>query len=133
MRRRLVAFGPPAVVALLGVVTVLGVQRERTEAHWVAHTQSVRLAISTVFTSLRDAEAGVRGYLLTGDSASLLAYRTRLPFVPITIDSIRLLTADNPEQSARVAILDSLVSIKDRELGAVVALTSAGRRDSALT
>ena len=132
MRRRLVAFGPPAVVALLGVVTVLGVRRERTEAHWVAHTQSARLAISTVFTSLRDAEAGVRGYLLTGDSASLLAYRTRLPIVPITIDSIRLLTADNPDQRARVAILDSLATLKDRELNAVVALTSAGRRDSAL-
>ena len=120
------------MVALLGVVTVLTVRRERTETQWVTHAQSVRLGIKTVFTSLRDAEAGTRGFLLTGDSSTLFAYHTRLPMVAPAIDSIRLLTADNPEQAPRIAALETLVATKRRELDAMVRLTAIGQRDSAL-
>jgi signal transduction histidine kinase len=132
VRRNLVALGPPLVVTLLGIVTVLGVQRERTETRWVSHTQSVRLAINAAFTGLRDTEAGVRGYVITGDTAGLLAYRTRLPLVAGAVDSIRELIADNPVQQRRLATLDTLIARKRAEFDAIVALTAAGRRDSAV-
>jgi signal transduction histidine kinase len=131
VRRDLVALGPPIVVALLGVVTILSVARERTDARWVAHTQTVRISISTVFMGLRDAEAGVRGYVVGLDTASLLAYRTQLPRVAVAIDSIRALTADNPVQARRLGELDTLVAAKSEELRRVIAFTAAGQRDSA--
>jgi len=131
-RRGLVALGPPAIVALLGILTVLGVRRERVETQWVVHTQSVRAAISSAFTGLRDAEAGTRGYLLTGDTASLFAYRTQLPAVARAVSDLRVLTADNSLQSRRLALLDSLVKVKTGELDTIVALTAAGQRDAAI-
>ena len=132
VRRRLVALGPPAIVALLGIVTALSVRRERIETEWVMHTQAVRVALSTVFTGLRDAEAGVRGYLLTGDTATLLAYNTQLPTAVRAVGTLRTLTRDNTEQSARIDLLDSLVTAKTAELTAVVAVAKSGRIDSAI-
>ena len=131
MRRRLVALGPPAIVALLGIVTALSVRRERIETQWVMHTQAVRVALTTVFTGMRDAEAGVRGYLLSGDSATLLAYKTELPNAIDALGTLRVLTADDANQSARVIVLDSLVTVKRNELINLVELQRAGRTDSA--
>ena len=132
VRRRLVALGPPAIVALLGIVTALSVRRERIETQWVMHTQEVRAAIATVFAGARDAEAGVRGYLLTGDSSTLLAYHSQLPNATAALGRLRRLTADNAEQSARVVLLDSLVAAKSDELTRLVGLAKAGRVDSAI-
>jgi signal transduction histidine kinase len=131
-RRRLVALGPPAIVALLGIVTALSVRRERIETEWVMHTQAVRAALGTVFTGIRDAEAGVRGYLLTGDSATLLAYNTELPNAIGALGTLRDLTADDARQSGRVVLLDSLVTAKNSELTALVGLARAGLVDSAI-
>jgi signal transduction histidine kinase len=132
VHRRLVALGPPAIVALLGVVTALSVRRERIETQWVMHTQEVRAALATVFTGVRDAEAGVRGYLLTGDSATLLAYHTQLPNAIAALGTLRALTADDAGQSARVVLLDSLVTAKRSEMTRLVGLAQAGRIDSAI-
>jgi signal transduction histidine kinase len=133
VRRGLAALGPPLIVALLGVLTVLGVRRERFETEWVMHTQAVRVAISTVFTSLRDAEAGVRGYVLTGDTASLRAYNAQLPLAGRWVDSLRVITSDNPRQGARLPVLDTLVRLKESEMTRVVQLMQGGRRDEAVT
>src|SRR6476661_7848767 len=132
VRRRLVALGPPAIVALLGIVTALSVRRERIETQWVIHTQSVRAALGTVFVGVRDAEAGIRGFLLTGDTATLLAYHTQLPVATGQLDSLRRLLADNPQQSARLALLDTLVKAKAAELTSVVDLGLGGHLDSAI-
>ena len=132
VRRRIVALGPPALVAALGIVTALSVRRERIETQWVMHTQDVRVALGTVFIGVRDAEAGVRGYLLTGDSSTLLAYKTQLPNVSGALASARALTADNAPQAARVALLDSLVAAKRDEMTRLVELMRRGRTDSAV-
>ena len=132
VRRRFVALGPPAIVALLGIVTALSVRRERIETQWVMHTQDVRAGLATVFTGVRDAEAGVRGYLLTGDTATLLAYHTQLPNAIAAIGTLGALTADNAEQSARVVLLDSLVTAKRTEMTRLVGLAQAGHVDSAI-
>ncbi|HET9003932.1 MAG TPA: CHASE3 domain-containing protein [Gemmatimonadaceae bacterium] len=132
MRRRLVALGPPAIVALLGVVTALSVRRERIETGWVMHTQSVRASLGTVFVGVRDAEAGIRGYLLTRDTATLLAYHTQLPIATQQLDTLSALLADNPQQSARLALLDTLVRTKAAELADVANVALGGRVDSAI-
>jgi len=132
VRRRLVALGPPAIVALLGIVTALSVRRERIETQWVIHTQSVRAALGTVFVGVRDAEAGIRGFLLTGDTATLLAYHTQLPIATGQLDSLRRMLADNPQQSARLALLDTLVKAKAAELASAVDLGLGGHLDSAI-
>jgi len=132
VRRRIVALGPPAIVALLGIVTALSVRRERIETQWVMHTQEVRTALTTAFAGVRDAEAGVRGYLLTGDSATLLAYHTQLPNALAAVGTLRTLTADNALQAERVALLDSLVTAKSAEMTGIVGLARAGRADSAI-
>ena len=132
VRRGLAAFGPPLIVALLGVLIVLGVRRERIETGWVMHTQAVRVEISTVFTSIRDAEAGVRGYVLTGDTSSLLAYKTQLPLARSSVENLRVLTADNPRQAARIPTLDTLVRLKEGEMRRVVQLVEGRQRDQAI-
>ena len=132
VRRRLVALGPPAIVALLGVVTALSVRRERIETEWVMHTQSVRASLGSVFVGVRDAEAGIRGYLLTGDTATLLAYHTQLPVATQHLDTLSALLADNPQQSARLALLDTLVRTKAAELADVANVALGGRVDSAI-
>ena len=85
----------------LSVIGVAYAHRDRER--WTQHSRDiVRLARKAQLYAL-DRETGVRGFLLTGDSATLepdIASRAQLA---ATVDSLVRLTADNPTQQRRAA------------------------------
>jgi PAS domain S-box-containing protein len=76
---------------------------------WVLHTEQVRIAISHVVQLLTDVETGERGYALTADEQFLDPYDAALPQLPIALENLHQLIADNPAQLAREAKLELLV------------------------
>ena len=89
-----------AIAAIaLGVVVVAMVERGRDR--WSQHSLAVmRLARSSQLLAV-DLETGVRGYLLTGDSAALAPYAAAAPQVRSLLDSLVSATADNRQQQQR--------------------------------
>ncbi len=122
---RAVWVGAAALGLVAAAVLALGAARAATE-RWVAHSRTVtRLARRTLALAL-DRETGVRGYLLTGDSASLAPDLAARPALGAALDSLAALTADNPAQQARARALGAAVAAWEREFAAP-ALAARGR------
>ncbi len=98
--RRLALGFAIAVFALL----VIGISGYRSTDHliendrWVTHTHEVRTKLADLVSSLKDAETGQRGFVITGDDGFLDPYRGALPDVARTISELRALTSDNETQ-----------------------------------
>ncbi|MBF9222278.1 sensor histidine kinase [Hymenobacter ruricola] len=93
----------------------LKVQTERVE-----HTYQVLQEAETITAVLKDAQAGTRGYLLTGDTAYLRPYSMATGQLPAALDRMHALTVDNPAQRAR---LDSLQQLVEQEFRILRPLT----------
>jgi signal transduction histidine kinase len=87
------AFG----LSLLGTRTVVA------DAGWRQHTYEVIAELRGLLNALIDAETGQRGYLLTGDQASLDTYHQGAAETSRRLATLRRLTADNPLQQRRLS------------------------------
>ncbi len=76
---------------------------------WVAHTWQVLNEIDLLTGSLKDAESGSRGYLITGDEQYLEPYKQAQQDLPNELALLEELTADNPSQHTRVEQLRSII------------------------
>src|SRR5713226_7726786 len=74
--------------------------------HAVEHTYQVLSAVDGLRHSIRDAESGERGYLLTDEPRYLTLYQAALSSIPLNLNNLRSLTADNPQQQAKLVTLD---------------------------
>ena len=109
--------GPAVAVALLVVALVIdaglalhNIREVAVSLQWVSHTNEVLARLEAVLSTLKDAETGQRGYLLTGEASYLEPYREAVDRLPGQIAGLRQLTLDNPAQTARVLRLDELAS-----------------------
>ena len=93
----------------------LKVQTERVE-----HTYQVLQEAETITAVLKDAQAGTRGYLLTGDTVYLRPYSMATGQLPAALERVQALTVDNPAQRAR---LDSLRGLVEQEFRILRPLT----------
>ena len=109
--------GPVIAVALLvvalvadAVLSLHNIREVATSVQWVSHTNEVLTRLEAVLSTLKDAETGQRGYLLTGEAAYLEPYRDAVDRLPRQIADLRQVTLDNPAQTVRVLRLDQLAS-----------------------
>ena len=91
------------VVALLvdAAATLYNIRDVATSVEWVAHTHEVLAKVEAALSTLKDAETGQRGYLLTGERAYLEPYRDAVGRFPGQMTGLAQLTLDNPTQTAR--------------------------------
>ncbi len=94
-------------------------------ADLVAHSNSVMTNLDGVISTLKDAETGQRGYLLTGDKVFLEPYIGAKEHAADLLSQIALKTRDNPFQQEnvkrlqkigenRIAVLEQTIDLKSR-------------------
>jgi PAS domain S-box-containing protein len=88
----------------------------------VQHTRALLQQIQEVISSVKDAESGQRGYLLTGDSEYLDNYHAANSALPSQLNKLRALAATEPGMPTAVASLSGLIAEKLSELEETVAL-----------
>ncbi|MFI7540717.1 methyl-accepting chemotaxis protein [Actinoplanes sp. NPDC049599] len=88
----------------------------------VTHTYQVLGALDTVTSTLKDAETGQRGYLITGEDRYLTPYQDALRSIDPAIGAVASLTSDNAAQQERIATLRPLVKSKFAELAETIEL-----------
>ena len=76
-----------------------------TNIHWTEHTYQVLTGLDGITAAMVNQETGLRGYLITADPKFLEPYRTGKVAFQQSFDRVRELTADNPAQQKRLAIL----------------------------
>jgi PAS domain S-box-containing protein len=108
--RRPVVLRNAAVAALATVILAAWavhwtVDRARTSNRWLAHTHEVLAAAETVLSTVIDADASVRSYLLSGGADDLQAFGRADREITAYLDTLAALTADNPDQQTRVGQL----------------------------
>jgi len=138
---RTVLAGFVIVLALLGTV---GIVSQRTiiglieDSKWVTHTHIVLELLQQVSFRMSQAEAAVRGYVITNDAAFETQYEDIRKQVPYLISELRTQTLDNPTEQRNLGSLESLIAkrfetmdegIRVRKAGglqAILALGSSG-------
>ncbi|HKY36206.1 MAG TPA: CHASE3 domain-containing protein [Polyangiaceae bacterium] len=96
-------------------VAVIGFSGHRATAQLIEHNRSVdhtaqvRRALTQLLSALKDAETGQRGFLLTGDDRFLAPYQSGIGEAERWLGEARRLTADDPEQQARLGKLGPMI------------------------
>ncbi|HEY9669251.1 MAG TPA: CHASE3 domain-containing protein [Coleofasciculaceae cyanobacterium] len=113
-------------IALLGLASVILVglntlfywnflrQKETTER--VAQSRLILQRLEAVLSSIKDAETGQRGYLLTGQESYLKPYNSAVKTIEPQIAQLKTLTVADPYQQQQLATLRPLIAQKLAEL-----------------
>ncbi len=107
------ALGVGAVIVLLLANGVLSYRATRAliDANaGVAHSHEVLAEIEATLSTVKDAETGQRGYLITGEEIYLEPYRAALAGIDRHIGRLKQLMVGNPVQQRWIARLDSLIT-----------------------
>jgi CheY-like chemotaxis protein/signal transduction histidine kinase/CHASE3 domain sensor protein len=143
--RRINRFGPalpPRTFAgfAAAIVTVLliaffgyrSLDNEAESSALTTHTLEVIQRVNGLFSNLKDAETGQRGYLLTGRESYLEPYNTARALIPAQLQELRRLTASSPRQQDLLSEAEQYVQDKLTELQKTLDLQRAGDRQGAL-
>ncbi len=98
----------------------------------VSHTHQVLAKLEQTISTLKDAETGQRGYLLTGKERYLEPYQSAIARVNQQVDDLRQLTADRPRQQQRIRDLEIAIATKLAELQQTINLRRSRGVEAAL-
>ncbi len=103
----MVGLGMLVWVSLTGAWTL----RQVTQSdYWVDHTNEVLRTNERVLTGIREAESAERGYIITGDESYLVPFHAAQSDLPESINNLQELVRDNPGQTAKLHVLETLIS-----------------------
>jgi CheY-like chemotaxis protein/CHASE3 domain sensor protein len=119
-------------VAAIAVLSYQSLQTASISARNLAQSIEVLAQIEGLLSTLKDAETGQRGFLLTNDESYLEPYALAQAALPTEISRLKALLAERPEQSHRLEDLESLAKQKMAELQSTVERRRAGNPEGAL-
>jgi signal transduction histidine kinase/CheY-like chemotaxis protein/CHASE3 domain sensor protein len=142
--RRSARFAPPLpvstmasfVVAVLAVVLIAyfsysSLQSRAQAAALVSRTFELVGQLQGLLSSVKDAETGQRGYLLTGSEQYLEPFNTAKASLPGQLAKVRELLSSNPLQQQRIDSVEHLIADLLAELGQTVDTRRAGNPEAA--
>ncbi len=104
------------ILVIIGLISYINTSRLIKDAEWVTHTNLVKYEISQVLSSLKDAETGQRGFLITGVESYLKPFNTGKDSVYIRLKRLQHMIIDNQNQTGRADKLNSLIESKFVEM-----------------
>ncbi|MEG3934749.1 MULTISPECIES: CHASE3 domain-containing protein [unclassified Microcoleus] len=99
---------------------------------WVSHTHRVLTELEATLSTLKDAETGQRGYLLTGEERYLEPYHSAIARINQQVVGLQQLTADNNRQQQRIRNLKIAIDSKLAELEGTINLRRQQKLEAAL-
>jgi signal transduction histidine kinase/FixJ family two-component response regulator len=120
-RASAIAIAPTAVLLIASASLILvSSYRLRASRDLVLDTYDVISMARSLLSSVRDAEANQRGYLITGRADYLTTYRDAATDIPRLVTRLRELTGDNPEQQRRMKALTDATNVELAQLASTV-------------
>ena len=117
------AFGSAILVLLgLGTISYRGIALSGEGDRLVRHTDEVIENLKYVVFGMETVSASIRGFALTARKSYLDTFRVAKLNVERHMDAIRTLTADNPEQQLKLAMLEKLAITRFRRAEVIIDL-----------
>ena len=121
------------ILGIISLVAFRGTQSLVKNQDDVTHTHEVLGELEAIVGSLKDAETGQRGFLITGEERYLEPYDNGIAVIDEHIATVQSLTSDNPAQQARIEELKPFVVEKLDELAETIQLRRDEGFDAAQT
>ena len=115
-----------------GAIAYFNIQTLRTDNQKIVHSHQVITTLDDVLSTMKDAETGQRGYLLTFKDRYLEPYSGALAAVGSQLDELAQETRDNPKQQARIGPLRQHIDAKLAELKETIDLRRTQGAEAAL-
>jgi PAS domain S-box-containing protein len=104
-----VGFGlAAAILAAVGWISYRSLTEQIATSQQSIHSKNVSEKLETILSLISDAEAGQRGYLLTGNERYLEPYNTAIDRLRQQVNRLRKLTADRPGYQRQIDSLEPL-------------------------
>ena len=128
-----IAVGVSSVVLIVaGVIAHRSVRLLADTSDEILRSKELELSLERLLSSLRDAETGQRGYLVTGSESYLFPYDSALHEIDGRLHTVEIRMAAREVPLERTKALRGLVQFKLEELARTIELTRSGRRDEAV-
>lgn len=119
------------VVSIVSFVVLVNTNKKRDENRVaVVHTYHVLNSVNRLISQVKDAETEQMSYLLTGERSCLKTYQESIVSTTETLNQLKRITADYPEQQKQWALLEVLLKQKYQELQNSIDLKSNSIGDS---
>ena len=99
-----------ACLMVIGSTSYLSFMRMHEERLWVDHTYQVIACLRLVPSSFLDAQAAIRGFIITGDEEFVGRMQAALREADAQMRNLRSLTADNRLQQVRLDMLSAIIA-----------------------
>ena len=120
------------VLVVGGALAYVNARQMELRGQRVVHTHDTIIGLETLLATIRDAETGQRGYLLTDNADFLVPYENAVGRVHDQVARLERLTADNPVQHARLKALEPGLAAKLEEMNNSILLQGRGDHAAAL-
>jgi CheY-like chemotaxis protein/CHASE3 domain sensor protein len=131
----IVALGLATVLVFFlisGALAWVNIRTLRDDNQKIIHSHQVIVALDELLSTIKDAETGQRGFLLTDSEHYLDPYNMALLSVKAQLEDVRALTRDNPRQQERIKPLRLHIEGKLAELRQTIALRQTMGPEAAL-
>jgi signal transduction histidine kinase len=98
------------LLGVSGLATYLSILRLMESEKWVIHTHEVQAALGNVDSAVLNAGRACSGYVITGSADFLSAFEAAAPKTDQTLQNLRELTKDNPQQQELCSRLEEITA-----------------------
>ena len=99
-----------AVVLLISFIAYENSREFIASSRLVVHTYEVLAELEATLSTLKDAETGQRGYIITGEDSYLEPYNNALHHIHAQLNHVGEQTVDNQRQQDRLGTLEPLIT-----------------------
>jgi PAS domain S-box-containing protein len=99
--------GSVTLMGMVAVVSMASFTQLAESTAWRKHSYEVLDTAQIYLGDLMDIQRGMRGYVLTGQPAALVTYRSGVKDAPKQLARLQALTSDNPGQEKRLSALSA--------------------------
>jgi CHASE3 domain sensor protein len=114
-RRLAVGVGYGAALLMVGAIGWVSYRNTATSmesARWVAHTHEVLAVLEAILSDIVAAETEGRAYVMVSEKHHSEPLSTAVAAIDQTLERLRQLTSDNPNQQQRISLLKALIDEK---------------------
>jgi PAS domain S-box-containing protein len=122
-----------AFAILLGMISLMHISAQKKEEseQWVTHTHEVIEQLGNLFSHVKDAETGQRGYLITGNKTYLEPYMMSQSIIQKDFHHLLKLTQDNPRQINNLRQIEPLIQKRLNHLAQAIQIqNNAGQKEA---
>ncbi|HEX7874437.1 MAG TPA: CHASE3 domain-containing protein [Sphingobium sp.] len=120
------------LLAAMAVSAIWLSARQEDASGWVRHTMLVQQHLGRMQLLVTSAETAQRGYVLTGQKEYLRPYNEAITQLPLELEMLDRISADNPRQQASADRLRPLIRERMEILSASVALMNMDKASDAV-